>query len=96
MVKGKRKEWIRYLLDDLSVFGINADQWTTAGCDKGGWRKTVEQGAKRFMAKWTAAEKVVKAGRWYAVVCPNVTERTKEGRARSKRTRAGSHAIVDY
>ena len=45
---GKR---VRYSLDDLGVFGINADQWTTAAQDKGKWHRTVAQGAERFMAK---------------------------------------------
>ena len=39
-------------LDDLRAFGINADQWTTAAQDDGEWRRTAEQGAKHFMAKW--------------------------------------------
>ena len=26
-------------LDDLRAFGINADQWTTAAQDEGGWRR---------------------------------------------------------
>ena len=38
-------------LDDLRAFGINADQWTTATQDEGEWRRTVEQGAERFMVK---------------------------------------------
>ena len=42
---------MEYLLDDLRPFGGNADQWTTAAQDEGGWRKTVEQGVERFMAK---------------------------------------------
>ena len=28
---GQEKEWIGCFLDDLRAFGINADQWTTAG-----------------------------------------------------------------
>ena len=47
------------------------------------------------MAKWIAAEKA-KAGLRHAVVCPNVTGRAKERIAQSKRTRAGSLALVDY
>ena len=35
-VGGQEKEWMRYFLDDLRAFGINADQWTTAAQDKGG------------------------------------------------------------
>ena len=28
---GQEKEWMGCFLDDLRVFAINADQWTTAG-----------------------------------------------------------------
>ena len=80
-------------LDDLRAFGINADQWTTAAQDEGKWCRTAEQGAERFMAKRIAAEKV-RTGLRYAVVCPNVTRRTKEIIAQSKRDRADSLAIV--
>ena len=81
-------------LDDLRAFGINADQWTTAAQDEGEWHRTVEQGTEHFMAKWIAAGKT-KAGLRHAAVCPNVTGRTKERIARSKRARAGSLALVD-
>ena len=75
------------------TFGIKADQWPTAALDEGEWRRTAEQGAARFIAKWIAAEKA-RAGLWHAVVCPNVTRRTKEMIAQSKRARAGSLAIM--
>ena len=81
-------------LYDLRAFGINADQWTSAAQDEGEWRKTAEQGAEHFMAKWIVAVKV-RAGLRHAVVCPNVTGRTKERIAQSKRARAGSLALVD-
>ena len=68
--RGQEKEWMACYLDDLRAFGINVDQWTTAAQDEGEWRKTAEQGAERFMAKWIAAEKF-RAGILYAVVCPN-------------------------
>ena len=77
----------------LRAFGINADQWTTAAQDEGEWRRTTEQGAEHFMAKWIVAEKT-KAGLRHAVVCPNVGGRTKERIAQSKRARAGSLALV--
>ena len=65
--------------------------WTTAAQDEGGWRsKTAEQGAERFMAKWIAAENA-RARLWHA----NLTGRTKERIAQSKRARAGSLAIVE-
>ena len=54
----------------------------------------VEQRAERFMVKWIAAEKA-RAGLRHAVVCPNVTGRTKKRIAQSMRPRAGSIAIVD-
>ena len=48
---GQEKEWMGcFLWDNLRAFGINADQ-TTAAQDKGGWHRTAEQGAERFMAK---------------------------------------------
>ena len=93
-VGGQEKEWIGCFLDDFRAFSINADQWTTAAQDEGEWRRTVEQGADHFMAKWIVAEKA-KAGLRHAVVCPNVTARTKERIAQSKRARAGSLHLVD-
>ena len=81
-------------LDDLRAFGVNADQWTTEAQDEGEWRRTAEQGAEHVMARWIVAENG-KAGLRHAVVCPNVTERTKERIAQSKRALAGSLALVD-
>ena len=83
-----------YFLDDLRAFGIDADQWMTAAQDEGEWRRTAEQ-AEHFMAKWITAEKA-RAGPRHAVVCLNVTGRTKERIvAQSKRARAGLLTIVD-
>ena len=93
-VGGQEKEWMGCFLDDLRAFGINADQWTTAAQDEGEWRRTAEQGADHFMAKWIVAEKS-KAGLRHTVVCPNVTGRTKQRIPQSKRARAGSLALVD-
>ena len=94
-VGGQEKEWMGCSLDDLRAFGINTNQWTTAAQDEGKWRRTAEeQGAEHFMAKWIVAEKA-RAGLRHAVVCPNVTGRTKERIAQSKRARAGSLALVD-
>ena len=90
----QEKEWMGCFLEDLRAFGINADQWMTAAQDEGEWRRTAEQGAEHFMAKWIVAEKT-KAGLRHAVVCPNVTGRTKGRIAQSKRARAGSLALVD-
>ena len=93
-VEGQEEEWMGRFLDNLRAFGINADQWTTATQDEGKWRRTAEQGAEHFMVKWIAAEKA-KAGLRHAVVCPNVTRRTKKRIAQSKRARAGPLAFVD-
>ena len=93
-VGGQEKEWMGCFLDELRAFGINADHWTTEARDEGEWRRTAEQGTERFLAKWIAAEKV-SPGLRHAVVCPNVTGRTKTRIAQSKRAPAGSLAIVD-
>ena len=90
---GQEKEWRGCFMDDLRAFGINVDQWTTAVQSEGEWRRTAEQGAEHFMAKWIAAEKA-KAGLRHAVVCPNVTGRTKQRIPQSKRAGAGSLALV--
>ena len=92
---GQEKEWMGCFLDDLRAFGISADQWTTAVVQgEVEWRRTVERGVKHFMAKWIAEEKA-NAGLQHAVVCPNMTGRTKERIVQSKRARAGSLALVD-
>ena len=90
----EKEEWVGCFLSDLRAFGFNVDLWMAAAQDEGEWRRTVEQGAERFMAKWIAAEKA-RAGLRHAVVCPNVTGRIKERIAESKWARAGSLAIVD-
>ena len=40
-------------LNDLRVFGISADHWTTAAQDEEEWRTTAEH----LVTKWIAAEK---------------------------------------
>ena len=59
-VGSQEKKWMGCFLDDLRAFGINADQWTTAGQGDGEWRSTAEQGVECFMAKLIAAEKRTK------------------------------------
>ena len=95
-VREKENKLMGCLLDDLRPFGINVEQWKTAAQDderEGEWRKTTKQGAERSMAKWIAAEKA-RARLRHAVVCPNVTGRTKERIAQSKRARGSSLATV--
>ena len=76
-VGAQEKEWMGYLLDDLRVFGVNADRRTTAAQDEVERRKTAEQRAEYFIAKWITAEKA-RAGLRHAVACQNVTGRTNE------------------
>ena len=49
-VGGQENEWMGCFLDDLRVFGINADQWTIAAQDEGEFRRTAGQGAGQFIA----------------------------------------------
>ena len=90
---GQEKEWMGHFLDDLRAFGINVDQWTTAAQDEGEWRRTAEQEAEHFMAKWIVAEKA-KAGLRHAVICPNVTGRTNKRIAQSKRAGCGAGSLA--
>ena len=94
-VGDQEKEWTGCFLDDLRASGIvNADQWTTAAQDEGEWRRTAEQGAEHFMAKWIVAEKTKAGLLRHAVVCPKVTGRTEKRISQSKRARAASLALV--
>ena len=93
-VGSQEKEWMDCLMDDFRAFGINADQWTAAAKDEREWRRTAEQAAEHFRAKWIAAEKT-RARLRHAAVCPNVTGKTNEMIAQSKQARAGSIALVD-
>ena len=79
---------MRCLLDDLRVLGIDPDKWTTAAHDVGGCLRTAKQGVGRFINKWIAVERARAALR-HAESCPNVTGRTKERVAQSKRARTG-------
>ena len=82
------------LLDGLRVFGIHPDKWTIAAQDEEEWHKAVKQEAECFMTKWITAERARAALR-HVVICPNVTRRTKERVAQSKRARTGLLATVD-
>ena len=92
---GQEKELMGCFLEDLRAFGINADQWTTAAQDEGERRRTADQRAGRFKAKWIAAEEA-RAGLREEVVCPNVTGGTKQKIAQSKWARADSLAFLDW
>ena len=91
---GQEKEWMGCLVDDLRAFGIETEQWKIAAQDADEWHKIVMQGAEFFMTKWIVAERAKTVMR-YAGAYSNVTGRTKERVAQSKRARAGLLAIVD-
>ena len=61
---------------------------------RGGMAQDGKTRGNFFMTKWIAAERARAALR-HAVICPNVTERTKERVAQSKRARTGLLATVD-
>ena len=89
----KNSGWgVSWTTSELSVSTSTSGRLQPQG--EGEWRRTAEQGVEHFMAKWIVVEKA-KAELRHAVVCPNVTGRTKERIAQSKRARAGSLALVD-
>ena len=92
--RGYKRKYGWGLLDDLRVFGIHPDKWTVAAQDEGEYHRTAKQGAEFFMTKLIAAERARAALR-HAAICPNVTGRTKERVAQSKRARTGLLATVD-
>ena len=84
-VGGQEKEWMRYFLDDLRAFGINADRWATAPQDEGEWRRTVEGGGTfhgemdrcRESQGWTTA-------------CSGMPERDRKNQGEDSPKQAGS------
>ena len=73
-------------LDDLRAFDVNADQWTTAAQNEGEWRRTAEQGAEHFMAKWVGAEKTIRL----ATACSGMPERDGKDQGEDSPKQAGS------
>ena len=92
---GQEKEWMGCLLDDFRGLGIDPDKWTIAAQDEGEWYRTAKQGAESFMTNWIAVERARAALR-RAETCPNVTGRTKERVAQSKRARTALLATIDW
>ena len=76
-VGSQEKEWMGCFLVDLRAFGINADQWTTAAENEVEWRRTAEEGAERFMAKWIAAEKA-RVGLRQTIIYSSMPERGRK------------------
>ena len=74
-------------LDDLRAFGINVDQWTTAAQDDAKWRRTAEQGANHFMAKWTVC--CIKSQGWHTA-CSGMPERHGKDQGEDSPKQVGS------
>ena len=70
-------------LDGLRAFGINVDRWTTAVQGEEEWRRTAEQGAERFMAKYIAAEKA-------STTCSRMPDRKGKDQGEDNPKQAGS------
>ena len=89
----KKSGWgVSWTISELSASAPTSGRLQPRTRGNGAERQN--EGAEHFMAKWIAAEKT-KAELRHAVVCPNMTERTKERIAQSKRARAGSLVLVD-
>ena len=78
----------------LRAKGMSESTMSTCPSRSTGGTRGGTRGETFHMTKWIAAAKA-RAGLRHGVICPNVTGRTKEKIAQSKRTRAGSPAIVD-
>ena len=87
-VGGQEREWMGCFLNDFKAFGINADQWTTAAQDEGGRRRTAEQGAEHFMAKWIAAGSRESQG--WTTACSRMPERDGKDQVENSPKQAGS------
>ena len=82
-------------LDDLRALSINADQVDDRSPGRGGMAQDGGTRGEKFHGEMDRCRESQRAGLRHAVVCPNVTGRTKERIAQSKRARSGSPAIVD-
>ena len=86
-MEGYENKWIGCFLDDLRAFGINVDQWKAPAQDERYGAGRQNKGRNISWRNGTLQRKPAYAR--------NVTGRTKERIAQSKRTRAGSLAVVD-
>ena len=94
----KKSGWgVSWTTSDLLISSLTSERLQPRTRGNGARRRSKARG-RTFQGEWVAAEKV-RAGIRHAVVvclvCLNMTGRTKERIAQSKRARAGSLAIVD-
>ena len=93
---GQEKEWMGCFLDELKAFGINVDQCTTHDYSPG--RGGMAQNGGTWGGAFYGEMDRCRESQGSTTACSgmlNVTGRTKERIAQSKRTRAGSLALVD-
>ena len=95
-VGGQENEWMGCVLDDLTQSFRHHRRPVTDDCSpgRGGMAQNSRTRGGTFHGKMNRCRKP-KAALRHAVVCPNVTGRTKERIAQSKRARAGSLALAD-
>ena len=91
---GQEKEWMGCFLDDLTQSFRHHQRRPVDDCSpgRGGMEQNGGTSGGAFHGEMVAAEKA-KARLRRAVVCPNMTGRTKQRTAQSKRARAGSFAL---
>ena len=54
--EGQDKDWMPYLEEDMSVFGMKLEGWRKAAQKAGRWFRRVEKGAE-FMRNWHETER---------------------------------------
>ena len=87
-VGGQEKEWMGCFLDNFRAFGINADQWTTAAQDEGGWRRTAEQDEGRNIS-WRDVDRCRENQGW-TTVCSGMPERDGKNQEEGSPKQSGS------
>ena len=90
-VGGQEKESMGCFLDDLRAFGTNADQWTTAG-------GMAQNGRTRGRTLFHGEMDRCRESQGWTTACSGMPEcdgKDQDEDIPSKRTRAGSLALVD-
>ena len=54
---GQEKDWMAYLKEDMSVFGMKFDGWRKAPQKAGRWFRQVEEGVELFMRNMDETER---------------------------------------
>ena len=95
-VGGQEKGWIiGCFLADFRSFRHQRQPVDDCSPGRGGMAQDGGTGGGTFHGEMNRCRES-QAGLWHAVVCPNVTGRTKDRITQSKLARAGSLALVNY